>query len=113
MVARSIIASSFLAALGCAHGPDPRQNESKIAVARVQVRQISTACEQFHVDTAKYPERLNELVPKHLELIAKDPWGSDFVLEPGSCEVRSLGPDRMAGADDISSKGELPTAYTK
>jgi hypothetical protein len=52
------------------------------------------------------------LVPKHLELIANDPWGKKFVYpnEPGTCEVVSKGPD---GQQTISSKGELPTAYTK
>jgi hypothetical protein len=102
-----------LALAGCATSgvPAPTQ-DSKLAVAQVQVRQVATACEKYKQDKGSAPERLNQLVPDYLELIANDPWGKKFVypVEQGTCEVVSRGPD---GLQTISSKGELPTAYTK
>jgi type II secretory pathway pseudopilin PulG len=110
-------ASGLVAAavIGCAGAQRPRE-DGKVSVARVQARQMATACEQYRVDKGKAPDTLNDLVPAYLELIANDPWGNKFVYpaEAGACVVVSKGPDGRSGSsDDISSKGELPTAYTK
>lgn len=107
--------SGALLAAGCASAPRAGE-DGKVSVARVQVRQVATACELYRIDKGSPPETLQQLVPTYLELIANDPWGNKFVFPaaPGTCEIASTGPDGLRGtADDISSKGEAPTAYTK
>src|SRR6267378_4325888 len=113
LTANGLVAAASIIA-SCAGGQRPANG--KVSVARVQVRQIATACEQYRVDKGKAPDTLNDLVPAYLELIANDPWGNKFAypVEAGACVVVSKGPDGRSGSsDDISSKGEAPTAYTK
>lgn len=110
-----IALTGALFAAGCASAPRAGE-DGKVSVAKVQVRQIATACEQYRVEKGAPPESLQQLVPQYLELIANDPWGNKFVYPaaPGTCEIASLGPDGQRGTDDdLSSKGEAPTAYTK
>ncbi len=100
------------ALIGCAHeGPPAPTQDGKLALAQVQVRQIATACERYKQDKGQPPEFLNQLVPEYLALIANDPWGQKFTYpsEPGTCEIVAKPPDGQA----ISSRAQLPTAYTK
>ena len=96
-------------AAACAHAPP--HEDGKVSVAKVQVRQIATACEQYLKEKGSAPESLQQLVPQYLELIANDPWGNkfDYPAAPGTCEVATTAPD----GSRITSKGEAPTAYTK
>ena len=110
-----IALAGALFAAGCASAPRAGE-DGKVSVAKVQVRQIATACEQYLKDKGAPPSSLRALVPDYLELIANDPWNEYFIYpaNPGTCEIASAGPDRQRGtADDISSKGEAPTAYSK
>ena len=101
-----------VALVACAHeGPPAPTQDGKLALAQVQVRQIATACELYLQDKGKTPESLNQLVPDYLVLLANDPWGQKFTYpaEPGTCEVMAKAPEGQT----ISSKAQLPTAYTK
>ena len=81
--------------------------EAQIKTARLDISAISNAIDLYHVETGNWPDNLQQLVPKFVPSVRKDPWGNDytFIRAGEGYEVYSYGPDKVqGGGDDISSK---------
>jgi general secretion pathway protein G len=90
--------------------------DAQIRTARLDIKAISDGVDLFHVETGNWPDALQQLVPKQLKEIRKDPWGQDYAyIHTGDTyEVYSYGPDKVqGGGDDITSKDSGSTAAPK
>jgi general secretion pathway protein G len=82
--------------------------EAQIRTARLDIKAIGNGIDLFHVETGQWPDSLQQLVPKYLKEVHKDPWGTDYAfLKSGEgYEIYSYGPDKaQGGGDDITDKG--------
>lgn len=81
--------------------------------ARVQLKAIGDAVENYRTKTTEYPRTLRELVEgwerPFIYSDLKDPWNQDYVLLRPNC-VLSLGPDGELGTEDDVS-GQNCSAY--
>ena len=82
--------------------------EAQIKTAKLDLQALSNGVDLYHVETGQWPDSLQQLVPKFVREIHKDPWGSDyaFVRAGEGYDVYSYGPDKaQGGADDIAIHG--------
>jgi general secretion pathway protein G len=87
--------------------------DAKLKVARIQVKTVTGAVEQFVVAKERCPT-VDELVSEgYLPREPKDPWGTLLVVRcPGqhardAADVASSGPDKEPGTDDDIKSWEL------
>lgn len=98
-----------------------RVRQSQVSAARAGIENISTALRLYELDMGQFPSSLSGLVQNpggasgqwrgpYLEKgMPKDPWGNDYVYSypgsqnPGSFDLKSLGPDGVDSADDITN----------
>ncbi len=76
--------------------------------ASLDLKSISNGVDLYHVETGNWPDSLQQLVPKYLKELHKDPWGSDYqyVRTGDGFDVYSYGKDKaQGGGDDISVHG--------
>ena len=89
--------------------------EAQVKTANLDLRAISNGVDLFHVETGHWPEGLQQLVPKYVKEIHKDPWGMDYgyVHTAEGYDVYSYGPDKaQGGGDDITVHGGEATPST-
>ncbi|MBS2024354.1 MAG: type II secretion system protein GspG [Deltaproteobacteria bacterium] len=82
--------------------------EGQIKAAKLDLKAISDAVDLYHVESGQWPDSLQQLVPKQIKELRKDPWGSEYsyVRQGDGYEVYSYGPDKaQGGGDDLSQKG--------
>jgi general secretion pathway protein G len=82
--------------------------EAQIKTAKLDLQAISNGVDLFHVETGQWPDTLQQLVPKFVREVHKDPWGSEyaFVRAGEGYDVYSYGPDKaQGGGDDIFVHG--------
>jgi general secretion pathway protein G len=82
--------------------------DAQLKVAKVDLQGLSNGIDLFHVDTGQWPDSLQQLLPKYVKEIRKDPWGKDYayVRSGDGYDVYSYGPDKaQGGGDDISLHG--------
>ena len=82
--------------------------EAQIKTAKLDLQSISNGVDLYHVETGQWPEGLQQLVPKFVREIHKDPWGTDYAFARAGdgYDVYSYGPDKaQGGGDDISIHG--------
>jgi general secretion pathway protein G len=93
--------------------------EAQIRTAKLDLQGVSNAVDLYHVETGNWPDSLQQLVPKFVKELRKDPWGSEyaFVRSGDNYDVYSYGPDKaQGGGDDIAihgGEGGSATAQTK
>jgi general secretion pathway protein G len=82
--------------------------EAQIKTATLDLKAISNGVDLFHVETGQWPDGLQQLVPKFVKELHKDPWGSEYnyVHTGDGYDVYSYGPDKTSGGgDDITVHG--------
>lgn len=82
--------------------------EAQIKTATLDLKAISNGVDLFHVETGQWPDSLQQLVPKFVKELHKDPWGSEYsyVHTGDGYDVYSYGPDKaQGGGDDITVHG--------
>src|SRR5437868_2839558 len=82
--------------------------EAQIKTATLDLKAISNGVDLYHVETGQWPDSLQQLVPKYVKDLHKDPWGTDYsYLHTGDgYDVYSYGPDKaQGGGDDITVHG--------
>lgn len=97
-----------------------RTKEAKIAAARADIDNVSTAIRMFELDTGDFPANLSEIIAEsstrnnykgpYLEKgMPMDPWKHDYIyVSPGvrnkrGFDLSSLGPDGVESDDDITN----------
>jgi general secretion pathway protein G len=82
--------------------------EAQVRTATLDLKALSNGVDLYHVETGQWPDSLQQLVPKYVKDLHKDPWGSEyaFVRTGEGYDVYSYGPDKaQGGADDITVHG--------
>jgi general secretion pathway protein G len=81
---------------------------AQVKSADLDLKAISNGIDLYHVETGQWPDSLQQLAPKYIKEIHKDPWGSEYsyVRTGEGFTVYSYGPDKaQGGGDDISVAG--------
>ncbi len=78
------------------------QCDARVRFATLDVKSISTGAELYHVETGRWPSTLEQLVPRYLKELPRDPWGRNYAYYrgEGGIAVASAGPDRELGSGD-------------
>jgi general secretion pathway protein G len=82
--------------------------QAQIKTATLDLKAISNGVDLYHVETGAYPDSLQQLTPKYLKEVHKDPWGTDYqyVHTGDGYDVYSYGKDKaQGGGDDITVHG--------
>src|SRR4051812_47188843 len=82
--------------------------EAQVRTATLDLKAISNGVDPYHVETGNWPDSLQQLVPKYVKDLHKDPWGSEYayVRTGEGYDVYSYGPDKaQGGSDDITVHG--------
>ena len=82
--------------------------EAQIKSAKLDLQGLANGVDLYHVETGQWPDSLQQLVPKYIREIRKDPWGKDYayVRAGDGYDVYSYGPDKtQGGGDDITMHG--------
>ena len=82
--------------------------EAQIKSAKLDLQGLANGVDLYHVDTGQWPDSLQQLIPKYIREIRKDPWGKDYsyVRAGDGYDVYSYGPDKaQGGGDDITMHG--------
>ena len=85
-----------------------RLKEAQVRTATLDLKAISNGVDLYHVETGQWPDGAQQLVPKYLKEMHKDPWGIDYayVRSGDGFDVYSYGPDKaQGGGDDITVHG--------
>ena len=83
-------------------------NVAQTKTATLDLKAVSNGIDLYHVETGQYPETLQQLVPKYIKELHKDPWGGDYqyVHTADGYEVYSYGKDKaQGGGDDVIVRG--------
>jgi general secretion pathway protein G len=86
--------------------------EAQINTARLDCKKLADSVDMYRVETGNLPESLQQLVPKVVKEIRKDPWGQEYkyVRQGDNYDVYSYGPDKaQGGGDDIIVHGGADT----
>ena len=82
--------------------------DAQVKTATLDLKALSNSIDLYHVDTGQWPDSLQQLLPKYVKEIHKDPWGKDYayVRTGEGYDVYSFGPDKaQGGGDDITVHG--------
>lgn len=85
-----------------------QQKSANRRMALSDTKSLANAIDMYRIKRSRMPDSLQALVPGEIKNLRDDPWGSPYVLIPGSgdeYEIVSYGPDKsQGGGDDVSSK---------
>lgn len=82
--------------------------EAQVRTANLDLKAISNGVDLYHVETGQWPDTLQQLTPKYIKDLHKDPWGSEYsyVRNGEGYDVYSYGPDKsQGGGDDVTVHG--------
>jgi len=82
--------------------------DAQAKTAKLDLQALSNSIDLYHVDTGQWPDSLQQLLPKYVRELRKDPWGKDYayVRAGEGYDVYSFGPDKaQGGGDDITVHG--------
>jgi general secretion pathway protein G len=88
---------------------------AQVKAADLDLKALSNGIDLYHVETGQWPDSLQQLVPKYVKEVHKDPWGSEYnyVRTGDGFTVYSFGPDKaQGGGDDITVTGGDAAAAT-
>jgi general secretion pathway protein G len=78
-----------------------KADRSKAALTETQIKRLKGEVELFKVEKDRYPETLQDLVPRYLDELPKDSWNRPFVYRVpgmrGAFDIVSLGEDGLPG----------------
>ena len=87
-----------------------RPDKARLVKAQADILAIESALNLYKLDNYNYPttdQGLEELVPKHIARLAKDPWGNPYLyLSPGlhgDIDIYTLGADGQQGGQDTNA----------
>src|SRR5207302_9470377 len=52
-------------------------------IAAVELKALANSVQSYRMGTGRFPSRLEELVPKYLSTLSRDPWGKPYALYRG------------------------------
>ncbi len=85
-----------------------QMREAQKKTAALELKALANGVDLYHVETGQYPDSLQQLAPKYVKEIHKDPWGTDYqyLHTADGYDVYSYGKDKQqGGGDDITVHG--------
>jgi general secretion pathway protein G len=85
-----------------------RLKEAQVRTAQLDLKAISNGVDLYHVETGQWPEGIQQLMPKYIKDLHRDPWGTEYayVRTGDGFDVYSYGPNKtQGGGDDITVHG--------
>src|SRR5712691_5289667 len=81
--------------------------------ARLDLEALANGVELFQLETGTVPVTLDEMVPKYIRELHRDPWGHNYVLfhGPGGVALVSAGSDGQLGTADDALHVVLPHGF--
>jgi general secretion pathway protein G len=80
---------------------------SKVQLTKSQIQKLKGEIELYKVDKNRYPETLEDLVPKYMDEVPKDGWDRPFIYRPqgtrGAYDIVSLGEDGLPGGEGVNA----------
>ncbi len=80
-----------------------RLEQARVTTATAEIQKLDMTVQMHKMDTTKYPDALDDLVPEYVKHMKNDPWGHAYVyMHPGrhgDFDVYSLGADGRPGGD--------------
>src|SRR5438034_8995199 len=52
--------------------------DAQIKTASLDLKALSNSIDLYHVETGQWPDSLQQLLPKYVKEIHRDPWGKDY-----------------------------------
>jgi general secretion pathway protein G len=101
-----VILGMIAGAIGTSVFNQMREAQKKTAV--LELKALANGVDLYHVETGQYPESLQQLAPKYVKEIHKDPWGTDYqyLHTADGYDLYSYGKDKQqGGGDDITVHG--------
>ena len=84
-----------------------KPGEAKVQLTRAAIAKLKGEVELYKVDKDRYPESLQDLVPKYMDEVPKDGWNRPFVYRPqgtrGAYDIVSLGEDGLPGGEGANA----------
>jgi general secretion pathway protein G len=94
----------------------PRLGESKVKVAKANLKTLANAAETFELNNDRKPNSLDELSatqpngdkPLVPSSALKDPWGKKYILDPNGPKNQGASPDVWTTTPDGKTIGNWP-----
>ena len=101
VVILGIVATVVVANIG--HKP----SEAKAKLTQTAISRLKGEVELYKADKNRYPETLQELVPRYCDEIPKDGWDRAFIYRAqgtrGAFDIVSLGEDGLPGGEGVNA----------
>ena len=79
----------------------------KAKLTEAQIKKLKGEVELYKVDKDRYPESLQDLVPKYVDEVPKDAWNRPFIYRSqgtrGAYDIVSLGEDGLPGGEGTNA----------
>jgi hypothetical protein len=90
-------------------GCEKTEKGRNTATVEVVMKNVQLSLERYHADRGEYPDSLDVLITggQLTQQDVVDPWGTPLSYqrpEPHQFILKSLGPDKQEGTDDIALK---------
>ena len=84
-----------------------KPSKAKAELTKAAISKLKGEVELYKADKSRYPESLQELVPKYMDEVPKDGWDRPFIYRPqgtrGAFDIVSLGEDGLPGGDGVNT----------
>jgi general secretion pathway protein G len=84
-----------------------KPTRAKVELTKAAIAKLKGEVELYKADKDRYPETLQDLVPKYMDEVPKDGWNHPFVYRPqgtrGAYDIVSLGEDGLPGGKDADA----------
>ena len=91
-----------------------RAREARVKAAQGDIANVGVALDLFELDQGRYPSSLSELLTSERKYIKeagvpRDPWDNEYIYNYSgqTYELKSSGPDGIAGTEDDISSSDL------
>jgi general secretion pathway protein G len=80
---------------------------SRVTITKAQIQRIKGEVELYKADKERYPDTLQDLVPRYLSEVPKDGWDRPFIYRSqgtrGPYDIVSLGEDGLPGGEGANA----------
>jgi general secretion pathway protein G len=101
VVILGVIATVVVANIG------QKPGRAKATLTETQIKILKGDVELYRVDHNRFPDSLNDLVPKYRDEVPKDGWGRAFQYRVpesrGAFDIVSLGEDGLPGGEGVDA----------
>jgi general secretion pathway protein G len=84
-----------------------KPSDVKVRMTKTAIAKLKGEIELYKADQNRYPQTLQDLVPKYMDEVPKDGWDRPFIYRPqgtrGAFDIVSLGEDGLPGGEGVNA----------